>query len=345
MQARGTRRLLAGAGGLAAAAVAATALQRQHMRRIAADPQDAVLRAPLAGRPMAVASADGTRLHVEVFGAESGQTIVLAHGWTETLAFWTYVIRTLAAKGFRVVAYDLRGHGDSAAATGGDYAIARFGEDLEAVLGAVLTSEQRAVLVGHSLGAMSIAAWAAHHEVDRHASGAALLNTGVGELLAEQLLIPVPWIAQAINRALPPTSFVGFRGPIPRYSTPLSHAAIRYVAFGPTASPAQVAFYEQMLFACPPDVRADVGIALSEVELHAALARLTVPALVVAGSDDKLTPPSHAERIAAELPRLRKLVVLPETGHMSPLERPREVSDLLVELAGEVASGDAVRAA
>jgi pimeloyl-ACP methyl ester carboxylesterase len=105
-----------------------------------------------------------------------------------------------------------------------------------------------------------------------------------------------------------------------------------------------VAFYERMLATCPPDVRARVGIAMSELELYHALPRLTVPTLVIAGAKDRLTPPSHAERIAAELPRLEQLIVLPETGHMGPLERPREVTDALAGLAAHVAVGDGVRA-
>jgi pimeloyl-ACP methyl ester carboxylesterase len=339
MQTLGKRRLVAGAGGLAVAALAGAVVERHHLRRIAADPEDAALRTPSRGRPLAVTSADGTRLHAEVFGADDAQTIVLAHGWTETIAFWIYVIRNLSAAGLRIVAYDLRGHGDSEPARGGDYSIARFGEDLEAVLEASLADDGRAVVVGHSLGAMSIAAWAEHHDVQRRASGAALLNTGVGELLAEHLLIPVPWIAQLLGRVLPPARFVGSRAPLPQFSTPLDYAAVRYIAFGPAASPAQVAFYERMLIACPPDVRADVGVALSELELHHALPRLTVPTVVLAGADDKLTPRSHAERIAQELPQLRKLIVLPRTGHMAPLERPREISDQLVELATDLADG------
>jgi pimeloyl-ACP methyl ester carboxylesterase len=345
MRARQQRRLWFGAGGLTAGALAGVALQRRHDGRIAADPEDAALRSPPRGRPLPVSSADGTCLHAEVFGADDGPTVVLAHGWTETIAFWTYVIRNLSAKGLRIVAYDLRGHGESESARAGDYSSARFGEDLEAVLDASLAAERRAVLVGHSLGAMSIAAWADHHEVERRAGAAALLNTGVGDLLAEQLLIPVPWIAQLLNRVLPPARFVGSRAPLPRVSTPLGHAAIRYVAFGRAASPAQVAFYERMLVACSPDVRADVGIALSELELHDALPRLTVPTVVLAGADDRLTPPSHARRIARELPQLRKLIVLPETGHMSPLERPREVSDVLLELATDIGPGRNVVAA
>ena len=81
---------------------------------------------------------------------------------------------------------------------------------------------------------------------------------------------------------------------------------------------------------------ADVGIAMSDMELHHALPRLTVPAVVMAGEHDKLTPPKHAHRIAGELPQLERLVVLPGCGHMGPLERPREVSDALAGLAALV---------
>jgi pimeloyl-ACP methyl ester carboxylesterase len=53
----------------------------------------------------------------------------------------------------------------------------------------------------------------------------------------------------------------------------------------------------------------------------------------MAGENDRLTPPTHARRIAAELPNLYELIVLPDTGHMGPLERPVEVSDALRRLA------------
>ena len=54
---------------------------------------------------------------------------------------------------------------------------------------------------------------------------------------------------------------------------------------------------------------------------------------MIAGAEDRLTPPSHARRIAEDLPELRRLTVLPRTGHMAPLERPHEVTAALVELA------------
>jgi pimeloyl-ACP methyl ester carboxylesterase len=324
---------VAGATGALAAGVAA---QRRFRQRIADDPEQAALSEPPRGRPESIKSADGTMLHAEAFGPDEAVTVVLAHGWTESLAYWTYQIRALSQLGLRIIAYDLRGHGDSEAAVGDDYSIARFGEDLEAVLAACVPEGQRAVVAGHSLGAMALVAWAEHHDVERRAGAAALINTGVGDLIAEQLLLPVPAIAQALNKAVVVHGFLGSRAPLPRFSTPFTHAAIRYIAFGPAATPAQVAFYERMLIASPPDARASVGIALSEVELYGALPRLTVPTTVVAGDRDRLTPPSHARRIAEELPQLERLIVLDDTGHMAPLERHDAVSEALAALAAKV---------
>ena len=317
------------AGTLAASGV----LQAAHMRGITRDPEKEKLDHPPEGRVRRVPSADGTVLHVEVFGPEEGETVVLAHGWTEALRFWTYVIRGLEDKGLRVVAYDLRGHGDSEPAKDGDYAIPRFGEDLEAVLAACVPDRQRAVVAGHSLGAMSIVSWAEKHDVNRHVRAAALLNTGVESLINDHLLLPLPGVANALNRTIALHGFLGSKAPLPRFSTPLSSAALRYVAFGPDASPAQVAFFERMLITCPPDVRAQVGIAMSDMDLQDALPRLTVPTIVIAGADDKLTPPSHARMIAEMLPDLRRLTVLENTGHMTPLERPEVVIEALTELA------------
>jgi pimeloyl-ACP methyl ester carboxylesterase len=309
------------------------------MRRIASDPERAVLENPPTGEATSVRSADGTTLHVETFGPPDGQTVVLVHGWTELLSFWVYVIRLLTDAGLRVVAYDLRGHGQSEPSAAGEYKLARFGEDLEAVLQACVPGGQRAVVAGHSLGAMSIAAWAQDHEVGPHVCAAALINTGVGNLIAEQLLFPVPPIARAVSQTVAVRGFLGARAPLPHYTTPLSYALVRYTAFSREASPALVAYFERMLWTCPPRVRADIGIAMSEMDLFDALANLTVPTSVLAGADDRLTPPSHARRIAEMLPDLRELVILPGTAHMAPLERPDDVSGVILDLvSGSTAS-------
>jgi pimeloyl-ACP methyl ester carboxylesterase len=338
---RADRRSLLHPRALAAAATvgavaAGMALERRHLRTITRDEDFRRLSAPLGGRALRVTSADGTRLRAEVFGPDEASTLVLAHGWTERLTFWGPVIKHLQDKGLRVIAYDLRGHGLSGPATDGDYALERFGEDLEAVLATGLGDGETATVVGHSLGAMSIAAWAEHHDPRARARAAALVNTGLGDLISGHLLIPE--IAKWINHPRTSRALLGSRAPLLPFSTPLQHAVIRYTAFGPSATMGDVAFYERMLMETPSDVRAACGVALTDMDLWHAVANLTVPTLVVAGEKDRLTPPAHARRIAEELPHPAGLIEMPSTGHMLPLERPRELSEALAQLNADTAS-------
>ncbi|MFZ1997539.1 MAG: alpha/beta fold hydrolase [Solirubrobacteraceae bacterium] len=317
---------------------AGAAIERRHLRMIAQDEDYRRLRAPLGGRPLRITSVDQTELYAEAFGPDDADTVVLAHGWTEQLAYWGPVITRLQGHGLRVVAYDLRGHGRSRPAADADYSLDRFGEDLEAVLAAAGAGAEHepAIVVGHSLGAMSIAAWAEHHDPRRRARAAALINTGLGDLLSGHLLLPQ--LARFLNHPWASRAVLGSKAPVPPFSTPLEQAMIRYTAFGPHASMGDVAFYERMLVDTPPDVRAAVGVALSSMDLWHAVANITVPTLVIAGDRDRLTPPAAARRIAEALPYPAGLLELPETGHMSPLERPQEVTDALERLIRDTAT-------
>jgi pimeloyl-ACP methyl ester carboxylesterase len=313
--------------------VAGIAIQRRHLRAIAQDPSYAQLAHSRNGREIEVRSADQTRLHAEVFNQDGpGPLVVLAHGWTERIGIWGPVIDLLSEAGVRTVAYDLRGHGRSGLATDDDYALERLGEDLEAVLSAVTPAGERAIVAGHSLGGMTIAAWAENHDISRRAQAAALINTGLVDLVTGHLLFGE--VASRFNSRLAGRVFLGVAAPLPAFSSPVAHTLIRHAAFGPSADLAQIAFFERMLLDTPPKVRGACGAAMADLDLLHAAARLEVPTLVVAGDQDRLTPPAHARRIADRLPQPAGLVELERTGHMSPLERPRELTQALLELIG-----------
>lgn len=88
--------------------------------------------------------------HVE--GPESGMPVLLAHGGGQTKRAWKRVSARLAAQGLRAIALDLRGHGDSAWAPDGAYAVADFARDLAAIAGSF---ERRPALIGASLGGLA----------------------------------------------------------------------------------------------------------------------------------------------------------------------------------------------
>jgi pimeloyl-ACP methyl ester carboxylesterase len=280
---------------------------------------------------MEIESADGTRLYGEAFNEDgSGPLVILVHGWTEELSIWGPVIDQLAQAGLPTVAYDLRGHGRSQQATSDDYSLERFGEDVEAILAAVAVDSREAVIVGHSMGGMAIAAWAEHHRVADRVRAVALVNTGLVDLVTGHLLFGEA--AARFNSKLAGRLFLGVSAPLPAVSSPIAHTLIRHVAFGPSADLAQIAFYERMLLATPPKVRSACGDAMADMDLLDAAELLDVPTLVVAGDRDRLTPPAHARRIAERLPRSAGLVQLEATGHMSLLERPHELAEALLEL-------------
>jgi pimeloyl-ACP methyl ester carboxylesterase len=262
---------------------------------------------------------------------------VLIPGWTEQLSFFEYLTAGLTDAGLRVVAYDLRGQGHSARPRDADYRTERYGEDLEAVLSAAADGRTDVTVAGHSLGGMSIAAWAADHDVARRARAAALINTGMDGLISSSTLIPVV-LPALVHGTVARRAFLGNPLPVPPVSTALSRSAIRYIAFGPRATPAQIVFFERMLVQCPVEVRVGAGVAMAELDLLSALERLTLPTLVISGDLDRLTPASHGARMAQALPDSAGLIVLPRTGHMAPLECP----ELLLGPLTELACGDTV---
>jgi pimeloyl-ACP methyl ester carboxylesterase len=324
---RSVRRIgrLAAAGGLSAAAIAAWEAQRRRdARAVAADPAWCELNHPLHGRPREVRSSDGTRLHAEVFGEEGAPAVVFVHGWTCALRMWHHQIRDLS-RDFKVVAYDQRGHGRSAVPDDADsYTADSLAADMDSVLRACLRPQEPFVLAGHSMGGMTILAWADRHPASLHrVTGAALVNTGVSDML-ERLLVFGPLLgarAHAVLSAPMHRLSVG----LPRSLTPLSYRAIRRFELGRRASPGCVAFCHRMLVDCPAPVRAGFGSMFLTLDLRDAAGRFTAPAVVVSGEQDLLLPPWHGEQLASQLPSLSEYVELTDVGHMSPLEAPAAI--------------------
>ncbi|MCB2057690.1 MAG: alpha/beta hydrolase [Novosphingobium sp.] len=87
-----------------------------------------------------------------VEGPEGAMPVMLAHGGGQTKRAWKRVTAMLSANGFRTIALDLRGHGQSAWAADGAYDILDFAQDLVAIAG---TLDQTPALIGASLGGLA----------------------------------------------------------------------------------------------------------------------------------------------------------------------------------------------
>jgi len=287
-------------------------------------------------RTVPVSSPDGTRLHTEVFGPEDSYPIVLAHGITCAIRVWAYQIAELATE-YRVIAFDHRGHGRSGIPRRGGYGLAHLAADVDAVLEATLAPGERAVIAGHSMGGMAIAAWSDRyrHKVARRADAVALINTTTGDLLREMRLLPVP-APFAPVRVLGGRALVNIFGSfyVPPAVRRATREMISMLAVGADAEPEVGALIYELFNATSPAGRGGCGKALVDAlqRRHINLAGLTVPTLVIGSERDRLTPLVQSRRIAEAAPNLVDLVVLPG-GHCSMLERPAEVNRELRALA------------
>ncbi|HME76856.1 MAG TPA: alpha/beta hydrolase [Mycobacterium sp.] len=287
-------------------------------------------------RTVPVRSPDGTRLHTEVFGPEDGYPIVLAHGITCAIRVWAHQIAELATE-YRVIAFDHRGHGRSGIPRRGGYGLAHLAADVDAVLEATLTPGERAVIAGHSMGGMAIAAWSDRyrHKVERRADAVALINTTTGNLLREVRLLPVP-APFAPVRVLGARALVNIFGSfdVPPAVRRATREMISMLAVGSDAEPEVGALIYELFNTTSPAGRGGCGKALVDAlqRRHINLAGLTVPTLVIGSERDRLTPLVQSRRIAEAAPNLVDLVVLPG-GHCSMLERPAEVNRELRALA------------
>ncbi len=287
-------------------------------------------------RTLTVSATDGTPLHAEVFGPPDGYPIVLTHGITCAIRAWAYQIADLAHD-YRVIAFDHRGHGRSGTPRRGGYSLNHLASDLDSVLEATLAPHERAVLAGHSMGGITIAAWSARyrHKVHRRADAVALINTTTGDLLREVKLLSVPYelaAARVLAGRLLIHAFGGF--PVPRAARIPSRHLVAMLAVGKEADPGVARLIHQLFVQTSPAGRAGCARMLVAAmgSRHLDLEGLVVPTLVIGSQRDRLTPMSQARRIAQAAPNVVDLVELPG-GHCSMLEQPHAVNRHLRALA------------
>nr|WP_230205090.1 alpha/beta hydrolase [Parafrankia elaeagni] len=296
-----------------------------------------------APRVTTLTASDGVPLHVEEAGPDDAElTLVFVHGFCMTADAWSFQRRNLADLG-RTVCYDQRAHGRSGPSEAGHCTITQLADDLRLII------EDRVptgpiVLVGHSMGGMTILGLAeAHPELfDDRVVAVALLSTSAGGLARSLLGLPAA-AANVVRRALPGVAVAM------RHSPPLlertrwrgssvSKALTRRLGFGTTRVPdSVVGRLEAMIANTPiPVVGAFLHTLLDHDRLAAASVLRDVSTLLLVGDADVMTPLEHSRTLAEALPQA-ELSVEAGAGHAVILERPNAVSARIRELVNRAA--------
>jgi pimeloyl-ACP methyl ester carboxylesterase len=340
------------AAGAAVAAVAGGILAAEKVAvgrlRLRPDPEANEPLGQLRGRALTVLADDGVPLHAEIDGSDDAPvTVVFCHGYALSQDVWHYQRRDLDGVA-RLVFWDQRGHGRSGQSGTEAASIRQLGADLYAVLKATVPGDGPVVLVGHSMGGMTIMALARQHPelFGTKVIGAVLIATTAGGV---DPTVWVPVLLRPIARQAAPSVLRGVsqgrRAALVERAREaagdLAFLSTRYIAFGdPSVSPALVDFLERIIRATPIGVVAEFYLALLGHDERVALSTLgRVPVIVVAGEQDRVVPVAHGAALAAEIAG-SELVRVPGAGHAVILERPGLVSGLIAGLVERVA-GDA----
>jgi len=331
---------LAGAAGASAVGTAARASVARSLRRRATDYDphcDEDFELLDADRSCVVTTPDGVPLAVREVGPEDAPlTVVFAHGFCLSMGSFHFQrarLSELWGPQVRMVFYDQRGHGQSGESSPDTYAVEQLGKDLESVL-AVLAPHGPIVLVGHSMGGMTVLAHARQYpqRYPTRIVGAALISSAaegvsrspLGEILKNPALEAVRFTA----RYAPKLMHRG-RGAARSVIGPILRAA----SFGgEEISPSVAAFSGRMMHDTPIATLVEFLHALEVHDETEGLKTLKrVPTLVACGDRDLLTPMENSQEMAAALTK-SELVIVCGAGHLVQLERPEIIDDALIRL-------------
>ena len=308
--------------------------------------------------------ANGIRMHVAEQG--EGPLVLLCHGFPESWYSWRHQLAALAGAGFRAVAPDMRGYGQTdRPAEIGKYTLLHLVGDMVGLLDAL--EAPTAVIAGHDWGA-PVAWHAALLRPERFRAVMALsvpfrprgsrqptsVMPQTGDAVFYQLYFQAPGVAEAeLGRDVRRTLRMLLRTPTKEVN-PLATMVPRDGGWlsrmpEPASLPewlteADLAFYAGEF------ARTGFSGGLNwyrnidrnwELLAPWARAQVQVPALYVAGERDLVLAFPGAKEMVENLktfvPQLRRTIILPGCGHWTQQERPREVNAAMIEfLKGEL---------
>ena len=249
-------------------------------------------------------------------GPSDGLPVVLIHGFPFDHRMWDPQTEALS-KTHLVISYDLRGHGKSEVGDG-QYTVELFVDDLLMLLDHLKV--KHAVLCGLSLGG-----YIALRAVERHLNrfnGLVLCDTK-SEADSNEAKVKRAASMQAVKK---------------NGAGPFAEEFVKNVLSETTfkTKPDLSAFVKGLIQGNSPLGISGTLLALAaRTDTTAALAKMALPALILVGEEDKLTPPANAESMAKALPQVT-LRRIPQAAHLSNLENPSAFNESLLSFLKQI---------
>ncbi len=276
---------------------------------------------PAGRRPCTIVTEDGTEIYYKDWG--TGQPVVFSHGWPLTADAFEDQMNFLAARGYRCIAHDRRGHGRSSQPWNGND-MDTYADDLAALV--EFLDLKDAVHVGHSTGGGEVARYIGRHGTKRVAK--AVLIGAIPPLMLKTPANP---------GGLPIEVFDGLRAGVAadrsQFWRELSLPFYGYNRPGAKISEGvRESFWLQSMMAGFPASYYCIKV-FSETDLTEDLKKFDVPTLILHGEDDQIVPIADSAMLSSKIVKNAKLKVYKGAPHgMCTTHKDEVNADLLAFL-------------
>lgn len=271
-----------------------------------------------ASRTQRLLRPDGSELHIEHVGPETAPVLLLTHGWSLDQSDWDGVRAALGDR-YHLVLWDLAGLGRSTAPQNGDHSLEKMAADLEAVL--MQATEGPVILVGHSIGGMIQQVFCrmfpSHLEqrvrgiVFVHTTYTNPAKTALGSPLLIALQKPVLEPLTYLTIWLAPLMWLSNWQ---SYWNGSLHLSTRLSSFAGQQTWQQIDAASRLQARAWPAVVGRGMLAMTRFDEQQTLPQISVPTLIIAGWNDRLTKREASQVLAQRLPHA-SLITLEPAGH------------------------------
>ncbi|MEL6671598.1 MAG: alpha/beta hydrolase [Bacteroidota bacterium] len=275
------------------------------------------------GEEVMIPGHDGNQ--IRAISAGEGPTIVFAHGYGASLVEWNIMADQLVKEGFRIIAFDQRGHTDSTIGTEGIGS-----QQMAAAYKSVLEhfDVQDGILVGHSMGGfLGFVFMLTYPEVvKKRLRGALIMASFAGDVYRNntQNKVQIPLIKHGIMTRVAHTETLGY---------PFGRSLL-----GEKPDAAMIQAFLDVFKKQNHQALVPILSAFGDENYYSRLGEIEIPCTIIVGEKDHTTPPFHTDEMAEHL-QTSKVVRLPGMGHMLNWEAPEALMAEIRVLAGKVAAG------